>query len=137
MDLWFRFFLVYIAGNDDLSNGLSNLNKLRRAGFRMYFKLSTFCPLVRLVVVVDVAEQEVVARCVNNQSDVSIDPHRSEIGILRLIKLVELQAGLRRVDLKIERSRLGGFLFLVGQAIQTGCKDICDGELHAYGLSCR
>jgi hypothetical protein len=60
-------------------------------------------------VVVDVAEQQAVGGAVNDEADVAAHPHGPEVPVLRLVELVELEPGARRVHLKIERRRLRSF----------------------------
>jgi len=50
-----------------------------------------------------------------DQAKIEIGPDRAETPVLRPIELVKLQTRMRRIDLKIERRRLGGFLLLGGQ----------------------
>src|SRR5688572_9962290 len=97
----------------------------------MYFQLSSFGPLVGLIVVIHIAEQEALACPVNNQSDVLADAHREEIRVFGFVELVELQTWLRWIDLKVEGGRLDGLLFLSGQSGQTVGERVRDSEFHA------
>src|SRR5437867_2257951 len=100
----------------------------------MDLQLSALRPLVGFVMVIDVAEQEAFTALVDNQPDVAADPHGPEVWIFRLVQLVQLQAGSRRVELQVESGRLYGFLFVAGEAGQTVSKRVCNSEFHRLRL---
>src|SRR5260370_12257877 len=56
--------------DDDFPNRLSNLNELRGASLRMRLQLPPLCALIRLIVVIDVAEQETVIGLVDNEPNI-------------------------------------------------------------------
>ena len=88
---------IYRDGN--LLDSLSHLYQLGSAGLGMGLQLASFCPPVRLVVVVDVAEHEAALGPVDNDPDVAANPDGPEVAVSRAIKPVELQAWTGRVHL--------------------------------------
>ena len=81
--------------------------------------------------VADVAEQQARLGPVDDQPDVAADPHRPEVLVLRLVELVELQPGLRRVDLQVEGRRLDGLLLVAGQAGEAVGEGVGDEEVQS------
>src|SRR5437016_12957578 len=96
----------------------------------MRLQLPPLGPLVSLIVVIDIAKQETVCGSMNDKADVFADAYRIELGIPWLVELVELQAGLRRIQLKIECSSLNGFLLLARHPGEAVGKRIRDPEFH-------
>jgi len=80
----------------------------------MGFQLPPLGPVVGLVVVIHVTEQQATLRFVNDQPDVCIHLHRPEILVLRLVEFVEAEARTCRVHLQVECRGLGGFLLVAG-----------------------
>ena len=80
----------------------------------MHFQLPALRPLISLVMMTDVAEQETIRGLVDNKPDIFTHANRREIRIPRLVEFMELQAGMRRIQLKIERRGLDSFLFVAG-----------------------
>ena len=57
-----------VARNLDLADGFADLDELRGAGFGMWFEEAALGPAVRLVVMIDVAEQDARCGSVQDQS---------------------------------------------------------------------
>ena len=125
-----RQFRLHIDRDDDLLHRLADLDQLRGARLRMRLQLAPFRPVVGLVVVIDVAEQEARLAPVNDQPDVAADPHRPEVLVLRLVELVEAHAGIGRVELQVEGRRLDGLLLVAGQAGEAVGEGVGDAEFH-------
>ncbi len=123
-------FTLHVDRDNDLLHGLPDLDQLCGAGLRMRLQLAPSRPVIRLVVVVDVAEQEIGIALVNDQPDVAAHPHRPEVLVLHLVDLVEAHAGIGRVELQIERRRLDGFLLVAGQAGKAVGEGIGDAKVH-------
>jgi len=85
---------------------------LRRASLRVGFELPPLSPLVSVIMMTDIANQQAGLGPVNNQPDVAADANGPESPVLGLVQLVELQAWMRRVQLKIEGRGLYRLLFL-------------------------
>jgi hypothetical protein len=83
-----------------------------------------------LVVVADVAEQQARLAPVHNQPDVAADPHRPKILVLRLVELVEVHAGIGRVELQVECSRFDGLLFFATESGEAVGKGVGDAKFH-------
>ena len=75
-----------------------------------------FGPGIGVVVVADIGDQQALARLVNNQANVAIDPRRPEIGVFALVDAVQLETVAGRVHLKIEDARLHRLLVQAGRA---------------------
>ena len=123
---------LHVDRDNDLLHGLPNLDQLRGAGLRMRLQLAPLRPVIRLVVVVDVAEQEAGSALVNDQPDVAAHPHRPEVLVLGFVDLVEAHAGIGRVELQVESRRLDGFLLVAGQAAKTVGEGVGDAEVHNF-----
>ena len=110
----FRFRLR--VGRDyDLADRLADLHELRRSGLRVRFELASFGPVVGLVVVIHVAQQQTALGAVDDDADVHIHPHRPEVLVSRLVELVETQAWTGRVHLQVECRGLDCLLFVTVQ----------------------
>lgn len=96
----------------------------------MRLQLAPFRPVVRLVVMADVAEQEARIALVNDQPDVRVHRNRPEVLVLRIVELVEVQARIGRVDLQVERGRLDGLLLVARQTREAVSERVSDAELH-------
>ena len=77
--------------NHDLLNTLAHLDDLRCARLGVCFDAATLRPGIGVIVVSDIADQKAVLGLVDDQANVTIDPHRPEIGVLRLVDAVELK----------------------------------------------
>src|SRR5207244_3318235 len=93
-------------------------------------ELAPLGPLVRLVVVVHVAEEEARFAPMNDQADVAAHAYGPKALVPRAINLVQLETRLRRTYLKVERRRLGGLLLIRSEAAEAFRERIRDPELH-------
>ena len=82
----------------------------------MHLESTTSRPLVGLVVMVDVYEQEVPVAAVDDQPDVAPGTNRPEVRVSRLVDPVKLQARMGRVRLQVERRRLDRLLLVSREA---------------------
>lgn len=96
-------------------DALAHLDPLRGSRRRMRFQSTAFRPLVRLVVMIDVAQQKAVRAHVHDQPDVAAHAHRPEVLVARLVQLVKAHARVGRVQLQIEGGRLDGLLLVAGE----------------------
>ena len=80
----------------------------------MCFQPAPSGPVVSLVVMIDVAEQQAARRLVHDQADIGADAHRPEILVLGFLDLVELHPRVDRIELQVEGSRFGGLLLFTG-----------------------
>ena len=96
----------------------------------MRLQSAPFRPVIRLVVVADVAEQEARIALVYDQPDISADPHRPEVLVLCLVEFVETHARTGRIELQVKRRRFDGFLLVTGQAGEAVGKCVGDPKLH-------
>ncbi len=121
---------LYIPWDLNLTNRLADLDELRSSCRRMPFQPPSFRPLIRGVVMIDVAEQQAGSRAVDDQPDVATDPNGPEVLVLRPVDLVQLQARMRRVHLQVERRGLDRLLLVAGQPGEAVGEGIGDAELH-------
>src|SRR6266516_3150184 len=96
----------------------------------MRFQFSPFRPVISIVVVADIAEQEARSALVNDQPDVAAYSHRPKVFVPHLIELVEAHAGIGRIELQVERRRLDGLLLVAGQSGEAVGECVGDAELH-------
>ena len=96
----------------------------------MRFKLAALGPVVRLVVVRHVAEQQAPARSVHDQPDVAVHPHGPEVPVPDLIELVKAQSRLRRIELEVEGRRLDRLLLVAGEAREAIGERVRYAEIH-------
>ena len=89
-----RCFLLslHVFRNGYFLHALANFNQLCSAGLRMSFKAPALCPLVRFVVVVDVAQQQAGPRAVDNDAKVAADSNGPEVRVFGFVQFVELQS---------------------------------------------
>ena len=114
----------------DFLHALAHLDDLDRAGSRMRLDPPPFGPGIGVVVVADIGDQQAVARLVDDQADVAIDPRRPEIGVLALVDAVQLETVAGRVHLKIEDARLHRLLVQAGQPVERSGEGVGDQEVH-------
>src|ERR1019366_1786026 len=69
-------------------------------------------------------------RLMHNQSDGSAYANRPEIVILRLVQLVEMQARMSRIHLKVKSCSLDGLLLFAIQFGEAVGECVCDSEVH-------
>src|SRR3972149_256801 len=94
-----RLNRLLIFWNNNILNGLPDYNYLCCPRFGMGHKLTSCRPVVSLVVVIDIAQQEAFIVLMNDNPNAPRDPHRPEILVLRLVELVETHARVGRVEL--------------------------------------
>src|SRR5262249_42022546 len=97
---------------------------------RMRLELAALGPVVRLVMMAHVAEQQTVRRAVHDEPDVLADAHRPEPLVLRLAELVERHPGAGRVDLQVEGSSLDRLLLASGRRCWAVGERVGDTEVH-------
>ena len=102
--------LLDVLRDPNLLHCLADFHQLCGAGFGVRFQSSSLGPLIGLVMVAHVAEQETVRTSMCDESDVSIDTNGPETRILRSFKLVELETWVCGVHLKIESRGFDGLL---------------------------
>ena len=124
----------HIPRHTNLADRLADFDELRSARCRMPLQSPTLGPLVRRVVMIDVAEQEAGSGPMDDQPDVATDPNGPEVLVLRPVDLVQLQPRMRRVHLQVERRRLDGPLLVTGQLGQAVGEGVGDAELHQVYL---
>jgi len=95
------------------------------------FDLAALGPVVRSVVMADIAEHQTRCRFVDYESDISADAHRPEVLILRTFDPVKLHPGIRRIHLKVESSCLYRLLLVGGQLAQAIGECVSDSEVHS------
>ena len=93
---------------------IEDFDKLRGTRFGMRFEPAPLGPSIRLVVVIDVAQQQIVGAAMHDQADIAVDAQRAEIWIARRIQLVKLHTRMVRIKLQIERRSLNGLLLIAG-----------------------
>lgn len=125
-----RPLLLHVDGDDHLLDGLANLHQLRSAGLRMRLQPAPLGPLIGLVVVIDVAEQQTAVGPMDDEPDVAAHPHRPEVPVSRLVELVKLKPRTRRIHLKIERRRLRSLLLVGGETAEAVGERVGDAEVH-------
>ena len=121
---------MHIDRPHDLLNRLADLHQLGSAGFRVGLELPSFGPVVGLVVVIDVAEQQAALALVHDHPDVAVDPYRPEVLVLRLVQLVETHSRIGRVELQVEGGRLDGLLLVAGESGEAVGEGVGDQEVH-------
>ena len=66
----------------------------------------------------------------NDQTNVTIHPHRPKVFILRLVQPVEAHPISRRIHLEVEGRRFDGLLLISGEAGETVREGVGDEEVH-------
>jgi hypothetical protein len=66
---------------------------------------SAHTPVIRLVVVIDVAEKDAALTSMNDKPNIRRYPHGPEVLIPRLIELMKTHAGIGRINLQVKRRR--------------------------------
>src|SRR5260370_14401171 len=120
--------------HDDLLHALANLHELRRTGLRVRLQLAPLGPGVRLVVVIDVAQQQAVLGAVHDEPQIEVHPHRPKVLVLGLVQLVKAKARLIGIELQIEGRGLHGLLLVAAQAREAVGEGVRDAELHHFTL---
>ena len=78
----------------------------------------------------DVAEEEALVGAVDDEPDIEIAADRPEVLVLGLVEAVELQAGVGRIELKVEGRGLGGLLLVAGEFGEALGECVGDAEVH-------
>ena len=125
-------FRLHIDRHDDLLDRLADFHELRGTGLGMGFQLAPLGPVVSLVVVIDVTEQQAALRLVNDEPEVAAHPHRPEVFVLRLVELVKAHPRTRGIHLQVKGRRLNSFLLVAGQAREAVGESVGDAEIHAF-----
>src|SRR5579863_5676 len=121
---------LHVLRDDDLLHRLPNFDELRRAGLGVCFELPPFGPLIRVVVMTDIAQQQTGIGAVHDQPHIARHPNRPKPPILRLVEPVELQTRMRRVHLEIERRRLNSLLLIARESGEAIRERVGNPELH-------
>ena len=100
----------------------------------MGFELAPFRPVIGILMMTDITDQQAARRLVHDQADIAADAHGGKIGILGAVEFVKAHAGAGRVDLQVEDRGLDRFLFLVAQLGQAVDKGICNAKFHQLHL---
>src|SRR5712691_8451337 len=98
----------------------------------MGFQLAPFSPMIGVVVVIHVAQQQAGFGFVHDQSNVEADANRPEPWIFRLVELVELQSRMGRVYLEIE-----GRVFTAFCASPVSLARVCPGRFYRFSITLR
>src|SRR5437016_13287726 len=96
----------------------------------MHFQLPALRPLISLVMMTDVAEQETIRGLVDNQPDIFTHAYRREVRIPRLVEFMELQAWMCWIELQVKRRCLDCLLLLPRQPGKTIGKCVRNSEFH-------
>ena len=121
-----------VDGDLDLADGFAHLDDLRGARAWVGLNDSPLGPLVRGVVVVGVAEHEARRRAMHDEPQVAADARRPEVPVLALVDAVELDTGVRGIELQVERGGLGRPLLVRSQPVEARRERVGDPELHRY-----
>jgi len=127
-------FHFNVSGNGDLLHRLPNLDKLRGSGLGMSFEPPALRPLVSVIVMAHVAEQQAGFGLMHDQPDIAVYPNRPESAVLGLVEPMELQTRMSRVQLEIERCRLDGFLLIARQLRKAVGKSVGDAKFHSVSV---
>jgi hypothetical protein len=116
--------------NGNFFDAFADFYQLGRAGAGMALNFAPHGPIVGGIVVIHIAEQQAGGCFVDDESYVAADAGRPEVGIPGALNAVELQAGVRRVELEVESGRFHRFLLLGGQLLQTILKCTGNAKFH-------
>lgn len=108
----------------------TDLYELCGTGGRMGLQLAPCRPVVVLVVVIDVAQQETALCLMDNEPDIRANTDGPEVLVLCRVERVEAHARIRRVDMEIEGGGLYGLLLVAGEAGEAIGEGVGDAELH-------
>jgi len=101
----------------------------------MRLQLSPFAPVIRVVVMSDVAQQQTRIGPMHDQPDIAVHPNRPESSILGLIKLVKLQTRMSRIQLQIECRGLYGLLLIAGEFGEAVRKCVGNSKFHPLRIA--
>ena len=113
-----------------LLDALAHLDDLDGAGLGMRLDAAALGPLVGVVVVADVGQQEALRRLVDDDPDIPVDPARPEIRVLGGIDAMQLQPRMLRIDLKVDNGDLDSLLLIARQLAQGRLKAVGQKKLH-------
>ena len=114
------YLSLHINRNMDLLDNLTQLHQLGRAGGGVCLQLPALGPLVSVVVVADIAKDDIFTSAVENYPKVETDAGRPEIWVPCAGEPVQAEAGVGRVDLQVKSSSLSSLLLLVWEPSQAG-----------------
>ena len=118
------------VGTTISSHPLADLHELRRAGLRVRLQLAPLGPVVGVVVVVDVAEQQAVGGPVDDQPDVALTRTDQKFLSFARSSLWKLKPGLAGIELQVEGGRLDRLLLVAGQPCEAVGEGVGDAEVH-------
>ena len=113
-----------------LLDALAHLDDLDGTCLGMRLDAPALGPLVGVVVVADVGQQEALRRLVDDDADVAARPARPEIRVLGVADAVPLQARMLRVGLQVEHGGLDRLLLVARQLGERGGEAVSDAEFH-------
>jgi hypothetical protein len=96
----------------------------------MRLENSPFSPLVSLIVMVHIAEQQAGCCPMHDDEQIAGHPYRPEIPVAGRVQFVELESGISRIQLQIECSGLGSLLLLACKPRQAIDKRIRNPKFH-------
>ena len=111
-------------------DSLPNFDQLRCACLRVSLDFAAFRPLIRLVVMIDVAQQQASSGLVNDQTNVPTHADGPEVRIFRFRKFVKLQTRMTWIQLEIKRRSLYGLLLVARQSGKAVSERVCNSEFH-------
>ena len=111
-------------------DGLADLDELGGAGGGVGLQVTALGPVIGVIVVGHVAEEEALAGAVDDEADVRADANRPEAAVLGFVELMELEAGVGGIELEIEGGGFDRFLFVVGEAGEGVGEGVRDEEGH-------
>lgn len=100
----------------------------------MDFQLASLGPLIGLVVVIDIAQQQTIGRFMDDHPNIAAHPYRPKALVPGLVELVKAHARMGRVDLQIKGRCFDGLLLITvefGEAVGEG---VGDAKIHHYYL---
>jgi len=101
----------------------------------MGLDFSSFGPMIGLVVMVYITEEQAVLAPVKDNPDVSAYSDRPEVLVSGFIQFVELMTRICRVHLQVEGGGFHLFLIVSGKAGQASGEGVGDAEYQGFFLS--
>ncbi len=123
-------FGLHIDRHHHLLDSLTHLHPLRRPRAGVGFKLAALRPVISLVVVIHIAQQQTAVGLVNDDADVAASTRRPKVLVFGLFNAVQADAWLRRVDLQVKRRGFDPLLLVAGQACQAVGEGVGDAKVH-------
>jgi len=121
---------IHIARDSDLLNDLTDFDELGRSRFGVSFEFAAFRPMIGVVVMADIAEQETGFGAVQDEADVTGNSNGPEALVLSLVEFVKLEAGVGGIELQVEGRGFRGFLLVASETGQAFGEGIGDTEFH-------